>query len=110
MEQFKLNIYAYAELLFRWQLFHKRLELLKAVGQQNGLTSDAEPHRIGESQELPFFFSLLIWSSQRYLGLLRLCSRNDCRAILPENSNICKHCNAACPIPRCTICRFPVKG
>ena len=60
MEQFKLNIYAYAELLFRWQLFHKRLELLKAVGQQNGLTSDADPHRIGESQELPFFFSLLI--------------------------------------------------
>ena len=58
MEQFKLNIYVYAELLFRWQLFHKRLELLKAVGQQDhGLTSDAEPHRIGESQELLSLFS-----------------------------------------------------
>ena len=56
LEQFKLNIYAYAELLFRWQLFHKRLELLKAVGRQDGLTSNAEPHRIGESQELLFFF------------------------------------------------------
>ena len=57
MEQFKLNVYAYAELLFRWQLFHKRLELLKAVGQQNGLTSSAEPHRIGESREfLSLFF------------------------------------------------------
>ena len=44
------------------------------------------------------------------LGLLRFCSRNDCRAILPEHSNICKHCSAACPIPSCTICRFPVKG
>jgi len=89
MEQFKLNIYVYAELLFRWQLFHKRLELLKAVGQQDGVISNTEPHRI---------------------GLLRLCSRNDCRAILPKHSNICKHCSAACPMPRCTICRFPVKG
>lgn len=44
------------------------------------------------------------------LGLLRFCSRNDCRAILPEHSNICKHCSAACPVPRCTICRFPVRG
>jgi hypothetical protein len=53
MEQFKLNIYAYAELLFRWQLFHKRLELLNAVGKQDGLaatsnSNNAEPHRIGE--------------------------------------------------------------
>ena len=63
LEQFKLNIYAYAELLFRWQLFHKRLELLKAVGRQDGLTSNAEPHRIGESQELLFFGSDLIFST-----------------------------------------------
>jgi hypothetical protein len=48
VEQFKLNIYVYAELLFRWQLFHKRLELLKAVGQQDGIISNTEPHRIGE--------------------------------------------------------------
>jgi hypothetical protein len=59
MEQFKLNIYAYAELLFRWQLFHKRLELLNAVGQQDGLTN-AEPYRIGESPELlSLFFETL---------------------------------------------------
>jgi len=58
MEQFRLNIYAYAELLFRWQLFHKRLELLKAVGPQDGFTSNIEPHRIGESQGLLFLFLL----------------------------------------------------
>lgn len=53
VEQFKLNIYVYAELLFRWQLLHKRLELLKAVGcEQDGLASNKEPHRIGESETL----------------------------------------------------------
>ena len=44
-----MNIYVYAELLFRWQLFHKRLELLKAVGhQQDGLASNTESHSVGE--------------------------------------------------------------
>jgi len=90
MEQFKLNIYVYAELLFRWQMFHKRLELLNAVGRHQGdLVSNTELHCI---------------------GLLRLCPRGDCRAILPKDSNICKHCNVPSPMPRCTICRFPVKG
>lgn len=82
-------MYVYAELLFRWQLFHKRLELLKAVGQRDGLVSSTEPHRIG-----------LLW----------LCPRYDCGAILAEQSNICKDCSTTCPTPRCTICRFPVKG
>jgi hypothetical protein len=57
-----VNIYVYAELLFRWQLFHKRLELLKAVGhQQDGLASKTESHSIGEwpkekkTLSIPFF-------------------------------------------------------
>ena len=72
MEQFKLNVYAYAELLFRWQLFHKRLELLKAVGQQYGLnTSNAEPHRIGESHELLSLFSyLILWTLPRFAPVM----------------------------------------
>ncbi|KAF8798319.1 hypothetical protein BYT27DRAFT_7246637 [Phlegmacium glaucopus] len=90
MEQFKLNVYVYAELLFRWQLFHKRLELLKAVNRQpDGLVPNTVPYHI---------------------GLLRLCPRSDCRAILPEKSNICRHCSTSCVMPKCTICRFPVKG
>ncbi|KAJ3517825.1 hypothetical protein NLJ89_g245 [Agrocybe chaxingu] len=32
IEQFKLHVYAYAELLSKWQMFHQRLELLNAVG------------------------------------------------------------------------------
>lgn len=39
-------------------MFHRRLELLNAVGQQDGLTSNAEPYRIGELQE-PFFVLLI---------------------------------------------------
>ncbi|KAF4623173.1 hypothetical protein D9613_001382 [Agrocybe pediades] len=33
IELFKLNVYAYAEVLFRWQLFHRRLELLETTDQ-----------------------------------------------------------------------------
>ena len=63
MEQFKLNVYVYAELLFRWELFHKRLELLKAVGHQDGVVSNTESHRIGEldlSKNSLFSISLFV--------------------------------------------------
>ena len=71
MEQFKLNIYAYAVLLFRWQLFHKRLELLKAVGRQDGLTSNAEPHRIGEFARAFFLFSCFDPLNFRFAPVMR---------------------------------------
>ena len=52
IHQFRYNVYAYCELLFRWQMYNKRLELLKAVtvNQSNSFLSDdkkAEVHRIG---------------------------------------------------------------
>ncbi|KAF8972462.1 hypothetical protein BDZ97DRAFT_1781105 [Flammula alnicola] len=90
IEQFKLNVYVYAELLFRWQMYHKRLELLKAVHQQDSLlTAQTELHRI---------------------GLHRICTRSDCKTLLPEKAHVCPQCNTLCPMPACTICRLPVKG
>ncbi|KDR70095.1 hypothetical protein GALMADRAFT_76692 [Galerina marginata CBS 339.88] len=90
IEQFKLNVYAYAELLFKWQMFHKRLELLKAVSQRDVIPSvQTEVHRI---------------------GLHRVCTRADCRMLLPEKSNVCKHCGTSCSMPACTVCRLPVRG
>lgn len=53
IEQLRLNIYYYAELLFRWQLYYKRLELLKVGNRQDILTTSdkAGPHRIGMSPD-----------------------------------------------------------
>jgi len=49
IEQLKLNVYHYAELLFRWQIYHKRLELLKAVTRRDGtrVPIRTEVNRIG---------------------------------------------------------------
>jgi hypothetical protein len=50
IEQFRMNVYYFAELLFRWQMYYKRLELLNAVAKEDILPSrKAEPHRIGMS-------------------------------------------------------------
>ena len=57
-----------------------------------------------------FVLPVLTFLSICCSGLLRLCTRGDCREILPDDSNICKHCSVPCPMPRCTICRLPVKG
>lgn len=57
--QFKRNVYAYCELLFRWQMYDKRLELLKAVNRGSALVNygqDVEVHRIGTS----FFLQLAL--------------------------------------------------
>ncbi|KAF9527133.1 hypothetical protein CPB83DRAFT_856798 [Crepidotus variabilis] len=93
LEQFQMNVYYYAELLFRWQMYHKRLELLNATSSQLDSSlpedMDVEPHK---------------------LGLHRLCMRQDCRNILPDKVTICQYCHTPCAMPACTVCRLPVKG
>lgn len=42
MKQFVGHILVYADMLFRWQLFHKRVELLKSVNQE--VQKIASPH------------------------------------------------------------------
>jgi len=53
IEQLKLNVYYYAELLFRWQMYHKRLELLKAVNRRDGMLVPikTEMNQIGVSAQ-----------------------------------------------------------
>lgn len=46
MEQFVYHVQAYAEILFRWKLYHKRLELLKSVNRGE-LSRDSDQHGIG---------------------------------------------------------------
>ena len=40
-EQLVMHVLAYAEVLFRWKLLHKRIELLKAVDPFLRMTSDS---------------------------------------------------------------------
>lgn len=51
-------VHAYAEFLFRWELHHKRLELLKVVDPH--AEADVVAHRIGSSIPRPASGPILI--------------------------------------------------
>ncbi|KAF9467004.1 hypothetical protein BDZ94DRAFT_1250295 [Collybia nuda] len=87
IEQFVSHVQSYAELLFRWELFHKRLELLKSVNKHITSRDGDDRHSI---------------------GLVRTCTR--CTMILPDRVNACPSCGNPCSMANCTICRLPVKG
>ncbi|KAI0258544.1 hypothetical protein BC834DRAFT_835341 [Gloeopeniophorella convolvens] len=91
VNQLVMHVVAYAEMLFRWGLVYKRIELLKAVGSflalPTGLTSDDHDQ----------------------LGVSVLCSR--CGQPAPSGHPIaCATCSTRLGLPQCTICRLPVKG
>ncbi|KAJ7739030.1 hypothetical protein DFH07DRAFT_983862 [Mycena maculata] len=84
--EFVNHIHIYADLLFSWQLYHKRLELLKSVNH---------PDAVGEA-------------AQHDLGLIRNCT--NCNTIVEAGKNACPNCARFCGMPHCTVCRLPVKG
>ncbi|KAG5653422.1 hypothetical protein H0H81_000533 [Sphagnurus paluster] len=49
LEQFRAHVHVYADLLVRWQLYHKRLELLKSVKRQSGPYGSSHIHTIGRT-------------------------------------------------------------
>ncbi|KAF8885596.1 hypothetical protein BD779DRAFT_1532626, partial [Infundibulicybe gibba] len=87
VQQFICHIQIYSEILFNWQLFHKRLELLKVA------------HNQIPGQEA---------SSDHHLGLVQACTR--CKMIIPHKVNACPSCGNPCSMANCSICRLPVKG
>ncbi|KNZ79021.1 hypothetical protein J132_06861 [Termitomyces sp. J132] len=87
LEQLRLHVRFYADLMCRWQLYHKRLELLKSVKKQ---TTPLDKNR------------------KLTIGLVRTCTR--CMMALPPNANHCPSCTAPCSMAKCSICRLPVKG
>lgn len=104
IEQFVSHVQSYAEMLFRWELFHKRLELLKSVNRNITSRDGDDRHAIGYS-------NLLEWcsiSDTRNVGLVRTCTR--CTIVLPDKVNACPSCGNPCSMASCTICRLPVKG
>ncbi|CAK5284473.1 unnamed protein product [Mycena citricolor] len=87
--RFTGHVQVYAEILFSWQMYHKRLELLRAVGGSGG--GAALPDSLGYS-----------------IGIQRRCS--TCGEIVQEGKMSCRNCDAPAGPPRCTVCRLPVKG
>ena len=119
-EQLVMHVLAYAEVLFRWKLLHKRIELLKAVDPFLRLPSDS-------------YFN----SDHSQLGILRLLRRVYIRCPIPLLTNLscrrrgagvsilctqcgqstasrtqstCSACGTRLGMPRCSVCRLPVKG
>ncbi|KAJ7084577.1 hypothetical protein B0H15DRAFT_386319 [Mycena belliarum] len=84
--EFLNHVHIYADLLFSWQLFHKRLELLKSVSRY-----DAAPE-----------------SAQHGIGLMRSCSK--CGEIVEAGKTACRSCSRPSGALQCTVCRLPVRG
>ncbi|KAF7354044.1 WD-REPEATS-REGION domain-containing protein [Mycena venus] len=84
--EFMNHVYIYADVLFSWQLFHKRLELLKSVNYTD-TAANGEQHGI---------------------GMIRTCT--TCGEMVEQGKNACRNCARPCGMPHCTVCRLPVKG
>ncbi|KAI0316197.1 hypothetical protein OF83DRAFT_1196593 [Amylostereum chailletii] len=86
------HVVAYAEILFRWQLLHKRIELLKAVDRK----LMARAGRLDEDED-------------HALGTTILCTQCENKDA-PRGHRMCLECGGRLTMPLCSFCRLPVKG
>lgn len=86
LAQYKCHVLAYAEMLFRWQLLNKRLELLKSA---KITTFHANKRKA-------------IFDVQHACG--------KCNRTLDPCVETCSCCGLRTLKPRCSLCRLPVKG
>jgi hypothetical protein len=91
-EQLVMHVLAYAEVLFRWKLLHKRIELLKAVDPFLRMPSDS-------------YFN----SDHSQLGASILCTQCN-QPAASSTQSACSACGTRLGMPRCSVCRLPVKG
>ncbi|KAJ3892146.1 hypothetical protein GG344DRAFT_45919 [Lentinula edodes] len=82
------HVHFYAEMLSRWELHHKRAELLKSI-------------------TVPGYESIL---QEHEFGLVRMCT--NCTAPLPigKLGTSCESCGNHRVTTKCTVCRLSVKG
>jgi hypothetical protein len=86
LSQYKCHVLAYAEMLFRWQLLNKRLELLKSAKITTSHVNNREA----------------IFDVQHACG--------KCNRTLDPHIETCSCCTLRTLKPRCSLCRLPVKG
>ncbi|KAH9061149.1 hypothetical protein EDB87DRAFT_1722223, partial [Lactarius vividus] len=89
-EQLLTHVLAYAEVLFRWKLLHKRIELLKAVDPFLRPPSDPS-FNLDHSQ----------------LGVSFLCTQCG-EPTTSRTQSTCSGCGARRGMPRCSVCRLPM--
>jgi len=97
-------ILVYADMLFRWELNQKRLELLKVIRRQDRDPTEFKQHEIGTSSPR----SIQAHCSLNLLGLVLTCVR--CSVPINNKHTVCVSCSHAVQKPSCTVCRLPVKG
>ncbi|KAF7294510.1 WD-REPEATS-REGION domain-containing protein [Mycena kentingensis (nom. inval.)] len=84
MEEFACHVHIYADLLFNWELYRKRLELLKSLKNREHAQQD----------------------NQHGIGIHRQCT--TCGLELELGKDSCPNC-LRYSSPRCNICRLTVK-
>lgn len=105
-----MHVLAYAEVLFRWKLLHKRIELLKAVDPFLRMTSDSYFNSDHSQLGTPLF--LCARRPSRYLsctGVSILCTQCG-QPTVSHTQSACSACGTRLGMPRCSVCRLPVKG
>lgn len=111
LKQFVGHILVYANMLFRWQLFHKRVDLLKSVNQE--VQTIAPPH-VSSGFGVAGLGMAYATRHARFLayiffpGVVATCER--CGRVLEANDRTCPNCASRFKMPQCSICRLPVKG
>ncbi|KAG2364093.1 hypothetical protein BDR07DRAFT_1355525 [Suillus spraguei] len=86
LAQYKCHVLAYAEMLFRWQLLNKRLELLKSAKLTTFHANNREAN----------------------FDVQHACRK--CNRPLDAHIETCSCCGLRTLKPRCSLCRLPVKG
>jgi hypothetical protein len=112
-EQLVLHVLAYAEVLFRWKLLHKRIELLKAVDpflrSLPDWSLDFDHSQLGR----PFAFDFLCYPFPKSVdcqtGVSILCTQCG-ESTASRTQSSCSACGTRLSMPRCSVCRLPVKG
>ena len=120
-EQLVMHVLAYAEVLFRWELLHKRIELLKAVDPFLRLPSDSyfnSDHsqlgtfrlwrRVYVRSPIPLL-TYLLCGRHRRTGVSILCTQCG-QSTASRTQSTCSACGTRLGMPRCSVCRLPVKG